>query len=131
MCCRGMIPRTKVEPGQQKERARGCSAPGNATQLWDSLWDTQAVPKERQFGMHWVAGGGRAGEAGGELAAAFPSPDPKGEHRTSGKGRHKIPQKALSTVGVDMTPAEPGLCFQLCHYHSWKESGNDWGENVS
>lgn len=121
----------KAEPGQEKERARGCSALGKATQLWDSLWDTQAIPRKPQFGMHWMASGGRAGEAGEELAAAFPSPDPKGEHRTSGRGRPKIPQKPLSTVGVGMTAAEPGLCSQLCHYHSWKESGNDWGENVS
>lgn len=121
MCCRGMIPRAKAEPGQENEGARGCSAPDKATQLRDSLWDTQAVPREPQFGMYWIADGGRAGEAGGELAAAFPSPNPKGEHRTSGRGRHKIPQKALSTVGVGMTPAEPGLCSQLCHYHGIRE----------
>lgn len=93
MCCRGMIPRVKAEQGQEKGGARGCSSPVRATQLRDSPWEAGAVPREPQFGIYWMAGGGRTGEAGREFAAAFPNPNPKGEHRSSGRERHKIPQK--------------------------------------
>lgn len=71
-----MIPRAKAEPGQEKEGAGGCSSPGRATQHRDSPWEAGAAPREPQFGMYWMAGAGRAGQAGGELAAAFPSPNP-------------------------------------------------------
>lgn len=90
MCCRGMIPRAKAEPGQEKQGASGLLDPWQSHSAPEQPTGSTSCPREPQFGM---AGGGTAGEAGGELAAAFPSPDPKGEHRTSGEGGTKIPPK--------------------------------------
>lgn len=126
MCCRGMIPRAKAEPGQEKQGARGCSTPGRATQLRNSPREARASPGNHSLG--WRVVGQRERQEGNSLLP-FPAQIPRESTEPAGRAAQKSPQKVTKHCGGrdDTSGARPLLPTVLAparRYHGileWPE----------